>query len=58
MPVALYPGMRVCQLAFEMMSSKAEVPYHKKASSKYQGQSLPEESRISSDPLFTNDIGG
>jgi len=58
MPVALYPGMRVCQLAFEMMSSKAEVPYHKKVSSKYQGQSLPEESRISSDPLFTNDIGG
>lgn len=58
MPVALYPGMRVCQLAFEMMSSRAEVPYYKKVSSKYQGQSLPEESRISSDPLFTNDIGG
>lgn len=50
MPVALYPGMRVCQLAFETMSSAAEVPYYKKASSKYQGQSLPEESRITKDP--------
>ena len=45
MPVALYPGMRVCQLAFEEMSSPAEVPYHRKGSSKYQGQIYPEESR-------------
>jgi dCTP deaminase len=52
MPVALYPGMRVCQLAFEEMSSPAEVPYHKKGSSKYQGQVYPEESRIASDPEF------
>lgn len=51
-PVALYPGMRVCQLAFEEMSSPAEVPYSKKASSKYQGQSLPEESRLTIDPEF------
>lgn len=52
MPVALYPGMRVCQLAFETMSSPAEIPYGRKASSKYQGQVLPEESRISKDPEF------
>lgn len=52
MPVALYPGMRVCQLAFEMMSSKADVPYHKKPHSKYQGQVLPEESRVYADPEF------
>lgn len=52
MPVALYPGMRVCQLAFETMSSPAEIPYGKKATSKYQGQVLPEESRITSDPEF------
>jgi len=52
MPVALYPGMRVCQLAFEEMSSPAEVPYNKKASSKYQGQTLPEESRLTIDPEF------
>ena len=52
MPVALHPGMRVCQLAFETMSSPAEVPYYKKSHSKYQGQELPEESRISADPEF------
>lgn len=52
MPVALYPGMRVCQLAFELMTNKAEIPYHKKASSKYQNQKLPEESRILIDPEF------
>lgn len=52
MPVALYPGMRVCQLAFEEMSSPAEVPYHMKKTSKYQGQMLPEESRLHNDPEF------
>jgi dCTP deaminase len=52
MPIALYPGMRVCQFAFETMSSPAEVPYYKKSHSKYQGQSLPEESRITLDPEF------
>jgi dCTP deaminase len=50
MPVALYPGMRVCQLAFETMSSKADVPYHMKKTSKYQGQVLPQESMINIDP--------
>jgi len=54
MPVALYPGMRVCQLAFETMSSAAEVPYGKKKSAKYQGQLYPEESRIAMDPQFAN----
>lgn len=52
MPVALYPGMRVCQLAFETMSSVADVPYYRKPHSKYQGQQLPEESRIVLDPEF------
>jgi len=52
-PVALYPGMRVCQLAFENMSSEALVPYGKKPSSKYQNQILPEESRVGIDPEFT-----
>jgi dCTP deaminase len=52
MPVALYPGMRVCQIAFEEMSSPAETPYNKKPNSKYLGQSLPEESRLSQDPEF------
>ncbi len=52
LPVALYPGMRVCQLAFEMMSSPAETPYNAKPFSKYQNQVLPEESRLSIDPEF------
>lgn len=52
MPVALYPGMRICQLAFEVMSSPAETPYDQKPGSKYQGQTLPEESRLSLDREF------
>ena len=52
LPVALYPGMRVCQLAFEQMSSPAETPYNKKPGSKYQGQMLPEESRLALDKEF------
>jgi dCTP deaminase len=52
LPVALYPGMRVCQIAFEAMSSPAETPYNMKPHSKYQGQVLPEESRLSVDPEF------
>lgn len=57
LPVALYPGMRVCQLAFEMMSSPAETPYNLKPHSKYQNQVLPEESRLSIDPEFAK-LGG
>lgn len=56
-PVALYPGMRVCQLAFETMSSAAEVPYNLKKSSKYQNQILPEESRLTVDPEFGKALG-
>lgn len=52
MPVVLHPGMRVCQLAFETMSSAAEMPYHRKHSSKYQGQKMPQESMIFMDPEF------
>ncbi len=52
-PVALYPGMRVCQLAFENMSSEALVPYGKKKCSKYQNQILPEESKVANDPEFS-----
>jgi len=53
LPVALYPGMRVCQLAFETMTSPAEQPYNVKPFSKYQWQSLPEESRLMMDPEFS-----
>lgn len=46
MPVALYPGMRICSISFEQLTTKAEVPYHKKKGAKYVGQKGPEESRI------------
>lgn len=52
LPVALYPGMRVCQIAFEQMTGPADTPYHKKPNSKYQNQVLPEESRLAKDPEF------
>jgi dCTP deaminase len=52
MPIALYPGMRICQIAFEMMTSPADTPYDAKPNSKYQGQVLPEESKLSADPEF------
>lgn len=47
MPVALYPGMRICALTFEELSSPADVPYYKKKSAKYIDQSKPEASKIS-----------
>lgn len=46
MPVALYPGMRICSLSFEQLTSPAEVPYYKKKGAKYVGQKGPEESKI------------
>ncbi|MCQ2738034.1 MAG: dCTP deaminase [archaeon] len=50
MPVALYPGQRVCQLVFETMTTPAERPYgHPDRNSKYMGQKSPESSRIKLD---------
>ncbi len=49
MPVALYPGMRVCALTFEELSSEADVPYNKKKAAKYKKQQVPVPSKISED---------
>ncbi len=46
MPVALYPGMRICSMTFEQLSSPAEVPYSKKKTAKYVGQKTALASRI------------
>ncbi len=46
LPVALYPGMRICSLSFEQLSSSVEVPYFKKKNAKYLNQKGPEESKI------------
>jgi dCTP deaminase len=47
LPVALYPGQRICQVVFEKLSSPSERPYgHPDRESKYQYQQGPEPSRI------------
>lgn len=49
MPVALYPGMRICSIAFAQLTSPAEVPYYMKKNAKYSGQLGPGESKIHKD---------
>lgn len=51
MPVALYPGMKVCALTFEELKSPAEVPYNRKKSAKYIGQDSPLESRLGEEKI-------
>lgn len=49
MPVALYPGMRICSFTFEQLSSKVSVPYHKKPGNKYAGQMQPLASKLTAE---------
>ncbi|MCD6429237.1 dCTP deaminase [bacterium] len=49
LPILLYPGMRICQIAFETLSSPAEKPYPQKKDAKYFGDKNPQESRIHKD---------
>jgi dCTP deaminase len=46
MPVALYPGMRICSFTFEQLSSPVSVPYRSKLNNKYAGQTQPLASRL------------
>lgn len=46
LPVALYPGMRICAMTFEELSSIADVPYGKKEKAKYKNQDKPHESKM------------
>jgi len=48
-PVALYPGMRVCAMTFEELSSPSVRPYTKKKGAKYAQQKGPDESRIANE---------
>ncbi|MCR4432540.1 MAG: dCTP deaminase [Coprothermobacterota bacterium] len=50
-PVALYPGMRICQVSF-LETGKVARPYGVGRASKYQGQKGPTPSRISLDQEF------
>src|SRR3984893_18532592 len=46
MPVALYPGMRICSFTFEQLSTPSSVPYRNKVGNKYAGQDRPLASRL------------
>ena len=47
LPIRLYPGMKVGQISFFIMSNPADRPYgHPSLGSKYKGQSAPTASRM------------
>ena len=46
LPVALYPGMRIGQISFSLMTTPADRPYGAARGSKYSGQQLPTASRL------------
>ena len=46
MAVKLTPGMRICAMSFEELSSEADVPYTKKKGAKYAIQKEPMESKF------------
>jgi dCTP deaminase len=46
LPIALYPGMRIGQLSFSLMTTPADRPYGAGRGSKYSGQQLPTASRL------------
>ncbi|MFB6072695.1 MAG: LAGLIDADG family homing endonuclease [Halobacterium sp.] len=54
-PVALTPGMRISQLVFTELTSRAERPYGEERGSKYQDQDGPQASRIRGDREFGGD---
>jgi len=49
MAISLTPGMRICAMTFEELSSPADTPYTSKKFAKYKFQQAPEESRIHED---------
>ncbi len=46
MAVKLTPGMRICAMSFEQLSSAADTPYSAKKDAKYRIQKEPVESRL------------
>lgn len=49
LPLALRPGMAICALSFEMLSTPALRPYNKRVNAKYKGQTGAVSSRIAKD---------
>jgi len=46
LPVALHPGIRICQITFQTLTSAVEKPYNKNPESKYNNQTGPLVSKI------------
>lgn len=49
MAISLTPGMRICAMTFEELTSPAETPYTSKKFAKYKFQKAPDESKIHQD---------
>lgn len=49
LPLALRPGMDICAINFETLSSASEKPYNKRLDAKYRNQTGPTASRINQD---------
>lgn len=54
LPLALRPGMDICAINFETLSSPALKPYNKRTDAKYRNQTGPTSSRINQDQDATN----
>lgn len=50
-PLALRPGMRICAISFEPLTSPSACPYTRKSHAKYVGQNEPLGSQISQEQL-------
>ncbi|MBN2646936.1 MAG: dCTP deaminase [Thiotrichales bacterium] len=50
LPLALRPGMDICAINFETLSSASSTPYNKRQDAKYRNQKGPTASRINQDP--------
>ena len=55
MPVALYPGMRICAFSFEEVSSPVLTPYRAKRNAKYAGQRTPRPSLLADEAPEASD---
>ncbi len=51
LPLALRPGMDICAINFETLSSPADKPYNKREDAKYRNQRGPTASRINQDQV-------
>jgi len=49
LPLALRPGMRICAISFDSLTSPTSRPYRSKQGAKYTGQDSPLPSRIAND---------